>query len=127
MPPWALRVLAAVITTLSLLGSTSYALAHPKNPNAPLQPPVAEKPSPTARTVANAGADAPVPHRHTDHTTAADHAAADGSCDRSRTDAVANARGDAPAHACSTDHAAGRRARHRAPEGHDHARQLIHC
>ena len=45
MPPWALRVLAAGITTLSLLGSTSYASAHPKNPNAPLQPPVAEKPS----------------------------------------------------------------------------------
>ena len=46
MPPWALRMLAAGIATLSLLGSTSYALAHPKNPNAPLQPPVAEKPSP---------------------------------------------------------------------------------
>ena len=47
MPPWALRLLAAVITTGSMLGSTGYALAHPKNPNAPLQPPVAGKPSPT--------------------------------------------------------------------------------
>jgi hypothetical protein len=47
VPPWALRVLAAVITTGSMLGSTGYALAHPKNPNAPLQPPVAGKPSPT--------------------------------------------------------------------------------
>ena len=54
MQPWALRVAAAVITALSLLGSTSYALANPKNPNAPLQPPVAggtpappPEPSPT--------------------------------------------------------------------------------
>src|SRR5437762_153285 len=43
MPAWALR-LAVVITGLSMLGSTTYALAHPKNANAPLQPPVAEKP-----------------------------------------------------------------------------------
>lgn len=42
MPAWALRVAAIVITGLSMIGSTSYALAHPKNPNAPLQPPVAD-------------------------------------------------------------------------------------
>jgi len=46
VPAWALRVLAAGITALSLIGSTSYALAHPKNPNAPLQPPVGEKSAP---------------------------------------------------------------------------------
>ena len=40
MPAWALRIIALVITGLSMVGSTSYALAHPKNPNAPLQPPV---------------------------------------------------------------------------------------
>src|SRR2546423_15715896 len=45
MPAWALRLAAVVITGLSMLGSTTYALAHPKNPNAPLQPPVAEKPA----------------------------------------------------------------------------------
>ena len=44
MPAWALRLAAVVITGLSMLGSTTYALAHPKNANAPLQPPVAEKP-----------------------------------------------------------------------------------
>jgi hypothetical protein len=46
MPAWALRAVAVLITGLSMLGSTTYALAHPKNPNAPLQPPVAEKPTP---------------------------------------------------------------------------------
>jgi len=45
-PAWALRALAVTVTGLSMVGSTSYALAHPKNPNAPLQPPVAEKPEP---------------------------------------------------------------------------------
>ena len=43
MPAWALRVAAIVVTGLSMIGSTSYALAHPKNPSAPLQPPVAQK------------------------------------------------------------------------------------
>jgi hypothetical protein len=42
VPAWALRVIAVIITGLSMVGSTSYALAHPKNPNAPLQPPVVE-------------------------------------------------------------------------------------
>ena len=46
MPAWALRLAAVVITGLTMLGSTTYALAHPKNPNAPLQPPVAEKSAP---------------------------------------------------------------------------------
>jgi hypothetical protein len=40
VPAWALRVIALLVTALSMVGSTSYALAHPKNPNAPLQPPV---------------------------------------------------------------------------------------
>jgi hypothetical protein len=43
VPAWALRVAAVAVTALSMIGSTSYALAHPKNPNAPLQPPVADK------------------------------------------------------------------------------------
>jgi hypothetical protein len=41
MPAWALRVAAILVTALSMIGSTTYALAHPKNPSAPLQPPVA--------------------------------------------------------------------------------------
>jgi len=45
-PPWALRAAAVFVTGLTMLGSTSYALAHPKNPNAPLQPPVADKQEP---------------------------------------------------------------------------------
>src|SRR5256885_17020404 len=47
MPAWALRAVAILVTGLSMVGSTSYALAHPKNANAPLQPPVAEKPAPS--------------------------------------------------------------------------------
>jgi len=47
-PAWALRAAAVAVTGLSMVGSTSYALAHPKNPNAPLQPPVAEKSEPVA-------------------------------------------------------------------------------
>ena len=43
MPAWALRVIAVVVTGLTMVGSTTYALAHPKNANAPLQPPVAEQ------------------------------------------------------------------------------------
>jgi hypothetical protein len=46
VPAWALRVAAVIVTALSMIGSTSYALAHPKNPNAPLQPPVADKSEP---------------------------------------------------------------------------------
>ena len=46
----ALRLAATVATLATLLGSTGYVAAHPKDPNAPLQPPVA-KPSlaPTPR------------------------------------------------------------------------------
>ena len=47
MPPWALRLLAVVVTGLSMIGSTTYTLAHPKNPNAPLQPPVEKSPDAT--------------------------------------------------------------------------------
>jgi hypothetical protein len=43
MPDWALRLGAAILTAVSMAGSISYALAHPKNPSAPLQPPVAER------------------------------------------------------------------------------------
>ena len=46
MAAWALRLAAVVITGLTMLGSTTYALAHPKNPNAPLQPPVADRSEP---------------------------------------------------------------------------------
>ena len=46
MPAWALRAVAAGIAMLAMLASTTYALAHPKNPNAPLQPPVAATPEP---------------------------------------------------------------------------------
>ncbi len=42
----ALRLAATVATVATLLGSTGYVAAHPKDPSAPLQPPVA-KPSPT--------------------------------------------------------------------------------
>jgi hypothetical protein len=47
VPAWALRLLAVFVTGLSMIGSTTYTLAHPKNANAPLQPPVAEKPQVT--------------------------------------------------------------------------------
>lgn len=43
MPAWALRLLAVAMSAASMLGSTSYVLANPKNPSAPLQPPVPEK------------------------------------------------------------------------------------
>jgi hypothetical protein len=61
VPPWALRLAAAAITALSLLGSTSYALAHPKNPNAPLQPPVAETTTGGLRPPNTVQAPTPVP------------------------------------------------------------------
>ena len=61
MPAWALRVAAVVVTALSMVGSTTYALAHPKNPNAPLQPPVADK-QPAPESEPNASS-APLPFR----------------------------------------------------------------
>jgi len=42
----ALRIAATIATVATLLGSTGYVASHPKDPNAPLQPPVV-KPSPT--------------------------------------------------------------------------------
>src|SRR5207249_1655095 len=61
MPAWALRIAAVVVTTLSMVGSMTYALAHPKNPNAPLQPPVADKqPAPESEPDASS---APLPFR----------------------------------------------------------------
>jgi hypothetical protein len=48
MPSWSLKLSAVFITLFVLVGSFDYAQAHVKNPNAPLQPPVADKPAATA-------------------------------------------------------------------------------
>jgi hypothetical protein len=48
MPSWALRLLAIAISGLTMLGSSSYVLAHPFNPQAPLQPPVVKDPEAAA-------------------------------------------------------------------------------
>ena len=48
MPGWALKLSAVFITLFTLAGSFGYASAHVKNVNAPLQPPVADKPAATA-------------------------------------------------------------------------------
>jgi len=45
MPSWALKLSAVFITLVTLAGSFGYASAHLKNPNAPLQPPVADRPA----------------------------------------------------------------------------------
>jgi len=45
MPSWSLKLSAAVVTLFALVGSFGYASTHVKNPNAPLQPPVADKPA----------------------------------------------------------------------------------
>jgi len=45
MPSWALKLSAVFITLFTLAGSFGYASAHLKNPNAPLQPPVAGRPA----------------------------------------------------------------------------------
>ena len=47
MPSWSLKLSASLITLFMLVGSFDYARDHVKNPNAPLQPPVADKPSAT--------------------------------------------------------------------------------
>jgi hypothetical protein len=47
MPAWALKLSALLVTLLTLAGSFGYASTHVKNVNAPLQPPVADKPAPT--------------------------------------------------------------------------------
>ena len=44
MPAWGLKVGSLLTTLLVLAGSYGYAGAHIKNPDAPLQPPVADKP-----------------------------------------------------------------------------------
>ena len=48
MPAWSLKLSATFITLFVLVGSVDYARGHLKNPNAPLQPPVADKPAATA-------------------------------------------------------------------------------
>lgn len=45
MPSWSLKLAAMFITLFVLAGSFDYASGHVKNPNAPLQPPVADKPA----------------------------------------------------------------------------------
>lgn len=46
----ALRIAATVATVGAFLGSAGYVAAHPKDPSAPLQPPVVKPtPSPTPR------------------------------------------------------------------------------
>jgi len=45
-PAWALKVGAVAITVVTLGGSYQYATTHVKNPLAPLQPPVADRPRP---------------------------------------------------------------------------------
>ncbi len=48
MPSWSLKLSATFITLFVLVGSFDYANGHVKNPNAPLQPPLADAPVPTA-------------------------------------------------------------------------------
>lgn len=48
MPGWALKLAAVFVTLFTLAGSFGYASAHVKNANAPLQPPVADKPAVTS-------------------------------------------------------------------------------
>jgi hypothetical protein len=45
MSAWSLKLTSVVITLAVLIGSFGYARDHVKNPNAPLQPPVADKPA----------------------------------------------------------------------------------
>ncbi len=47
MPSWSLKLSAVFITLFVLVGSFDYAKGHLKNPNAPLQPPVAAGPAAT--------------------------------------------------------------------------------
>ena len=60
MPSWSLKLSAVFITLFVLVGSFDYARGHVKNPDAPLQPPVADRPAvtapvPTASPVATIG------------------------------------------------------------------------
>jgi hypothetical protein len=45
MPGWSLKLSAVFVTLFALVGSFDYAQGHVKNPNAPLQPPVADQPA----------------------------------------------------------------------------------
>ena len=47
MPSWSLKLAALSITLFVLVGSFDYARGHVKNPDAPLQPPVADHPTAT--------------------------------------------------------------------------------
>lgn len=40
MPAWALRIVASLVLSMTLVGSVGYVSAHPKNPLAPLAPKV---------------------------------------------------------------------------------------
>jgi hypothetical protein len=60
MPSWSLKPAALFITLFVLVGSFDYARGHVKNPDAPLQPSVADRPTatiaaPTASAVATIG------------------------------------------------------------------------
>ena len=48
MASWALKLSAVFVTLFTLVGSFGYASEHVKNVNAPLQPPVADKPAATS-------------------------------------------------------------------------------
>lgn len=48
MPAWSLKLTAVCVTLFTLVGSFGYASEHVKNANAPLQPPVADKPAATS-------------------------------------------------------------------------------
>ena len=49
MPAWSLKLSAVFIALFALVGSFDYAQGHVKNPNAPLQPPVADRPAGTGQ------------------------------------------------------------------------------
>lgn len=51
----ALRAAAALVTAATFVGSTGYVVTHPKNPDAPLQPPAAEAVVPPSPTPAPTG------------------------------------------------------------------------
>ena len=53
MSAWSLKLSSLVITLVVLIGSFGYARDHVKNPNAPLQPPVADKPAAPAGPTAS--------------------------------------------------------------------------
>ena len=44
MPPLALKALAAAITLAAVCGAAVFVGGHPRNPSAPLQPPVTGQP-----------------------------------------------------------------------------------